>query len=141
MVMAEEVRILEMLGRPKSRPGSLVAFTRTGIPAPKVRVLMERFGFDAHQMANILGTSERTLARRMQNRQALAPVESDRLVRFLRVASHAQDVFEGHAGALAWLKADNRALGGEPPLSLLDTDAGTEQVEEVLNRIEYGVYS
>ncbi len=120
MVLVEEARILEMLGRPKSRPGSLVAFTRTGIPAPKVRGLMERFGFDAHQMANILGTSERTLARRLQNRQALAPVESDRLVRFLRVASHAQDVFDAHAGALAWLKVDNRAADCCPECSLGD---------------------
>ncbi|NEN93043.1 MAG: DUF2384 domain-containing protein, partial [Okeania sp. SIO3H1] len=31
--------------------------------------------------------------------------------------------------------------GGKTPLELLDTDAGTQQVDELLNKIEYGVYS
>lgn len=33
------------------------------------------------------------------------------------------------------------ALGGEVPLNLLDTEAGVEQVDDILTRIEYGVYS
>lgn len=41
----------------------------------------------------------------------------------------------------AWLSAPNDALSGESPLSLLDTDAGVRLVEEVLTRIEFGVYS
>jgi uncharacterized protein (DUF2384 family) len=32
-------------------------------------------------------------------------------------------------------------LGGTKPLELLDTDAGVEQVVDLLNRIDYGVYS
>jgi uncharacterized protein (DUF2384 family) len=32
-------------------------------------------------------------------------------------------------------------LGGRTPLSLLTTDAGRDQVEKLLLRIEYGVYS
>jgi Protein of unknown function (DUF2384) len=33
----------------------------------------------------------------------------------------------------------HRALGGEMPFRLLDTEVGTTQVEEVLGRIEYGI--
>jgi uncharacterized protein (DUF2384 family) len=48
-------------------------------------------------------------------------------------------------GALAkarlWLLAPNRALGGEVPLQMLDTDIGARQVEEVLLRLSYGVFS
>jgi putative toxin-antitoxin system antitoxin component (TIGR02293 family) len=43
--------------------------------------------------------------------------------------------------ATLWLESRNRALGGAPPLSLLDTDIGTQAAEDVLTRIEYGVYS
>jgi len=32
-------------------------------------------------------------------------------------------------------------LGGEVPLELLDTDAGRNDVETILRRIEYGIYS
>jgi putative toxin-antitoxin system antitoxin component (TIGR02293 family) len=40
-----------------------------------------------------------------------------------------------------WLRTPNRALGGERPLDLLDTDVGAREVEDVLGRIAYGVYS
>ena len=43
--------------------------------------------------------------------------------------------------ALAWLKADNAALGGITPLSLLDTDIGAHQVAEVLVRLDHGIFS
>jgi len=43
--------------------------------------------------------------------------------------------------AIAWLGTPNRALGGERPLELLDTDLGTRMVEDILGRIAYGVYS
>jgi putative toxin-antitoxin system antitoxin component (TIGR02293 family) len=41
----------------------------------------------------------------------------------------------------SWLKRPNRGLNGHVPVDLLDTDTGTEQVVELLDRIEYGVYS
>jgi putative toxin-antitoxin system antitoxin component (TIGR02293 family) len=66
---------------------------------------------------------------------------SDRLYRLARVAAQAQDVFENSETATNWLKRANRALAGHAPIDLLDTDAGTEQVVELLDRIEYGVYS
>ena len=48
----------------------------------------------------------------------------------------------GHEGnALEWLTTPNKALGGEKPIDLLDTDTGARKVEDVLGRIAYGVYS
>ena len=43
--------------------------------------------------------------------------------------------------AAAWLKTPNRALRGARPLDQLDTDPGVREVESVLGRIAYGVYS
>jgi uncharacterized protein (DUF2384 family) len=43
--------------------------------------------------------------------------------------------------ARIWLKTSNRALGCEMPLDLLDTDIGTREVEEVLLRLNYGIFS
>jgi putative toxin-antitoxin system antitoxin component (TIGR02293 family) len=62
-------------------------------------------------------------------------------IRLARVAAQAQDVFESAYPAMSWLKRPNRALAGYAPIDLLDTDAGTERVVELLDRIEYGVYS
>jgi putative toxin-antitoxin system antitoxin component (TIGR02293 family) len=77
--------------------------------------------------------------------QVLASSESvsaaKRLYRLSTVHEHATDVFEDSDIAWDWLKTPNRALGGEIPLQRLETDEGSQQVETILGRIEYGVYS
>jgi len=139
--MTATARILDWLGEPRSPAVDLVELTRKGIPYTTVQRLMEQFQLDRATLTLILGTSERTLARRLHQQQPLDSVESDRLVRFLRVATYAEEVLEDRDRAIAWLKSPNRALGGQVPLELLDTDAGSEQVMEILTRIDYGVYS
>jgi putative toxin-antitoxin system antitoxin component (TIGR02293 family) len=48
----------------------------------------------------------------------------------------------GNAGkASEWLRTPNRALGGLAPIDQLDTDLGVREVENILGRIAYGVYS
>ncbi len=42
--------------------------------------------------------------------------------------------------AREWLVRPNLALGNVSPISLLDTEIGEQQVEEVLDRISLGVY-
>jgi putative toxin-antitoxin system antitoxin component (TIGR02293 family) len=139
--MTEEARILKFLGAGKRRRSDLVEMTRQGIASTTAKQVLSDLGLNPEQTTVILGTSPRTLARRVQKNQSLDPVESDRLVRFLRVAARAEEVFEDRDRALQWLKAPNRALAGVVPLDLLDTDAGTELVDEVLHRLDYGAYS
>jgi len=40
--------------------------------------------------------------------------------------------------AVHWLTSSNRALGGEIPITLLDTSAGVHEIETLLERFEYG---
>ena len=72
---------------------------------------------------------------------ALSPLESDRLVRVSRVLQRAKLVFDNERDAVAWFSMPNQALGGETPLSWLDTDARVHQVDDVLKRLEFGVYA
>jgi len=58
-----------------------------------------------------------------------------------RIVERASEILGGQEEALRWLNAPNRALGGQPPTVLLETDHGLQQVEEILGRIEHGVYS
>ena len=81
----------------------------------------------------------RTLARRRQERN-LSPDESDRVYRAARLVAQAEEVLGDLARAARWFKAPNRALGHARPLDLLDTDIGSRQVEEVLGRVDAGVY-
>ncbi len=54
---------------------------------------------------------------------------------------HALAVFDTDDQAVAWLSLPNRALCGETPLALLDTDAGVRAVDDALTRLEYGVFA
>ena len=71
----------------------------------------------------------------------LSTEESAKLLRFARVVERAEEVFQAVEPVLAWLKADNAALGGITPLSLLDTDIGADSVLDTLGRIEHGVFA
>ena len=62
-------------------------------------------------------------------------------MRLVRVAARAEHVLGDRPTALDWLSSPNRALGGEKPIGLLDTDLGADQVLQALGRIEFGVYA
>jgi len=91
--------------------------------------------------AESLGLAHRTIARRLQERQLLDPEESERVVRLARVLAEASDVLGDLEKARRWLLKRNRALGGEIPVRLLDTDIGTNAVLDELGRIEHGVFA
>ena len=63
------------------------------------------------------------------------------MYRIAYIARMATDVFGTLEKARAWLHAENQALGGNTPISFLDTEVGERQVEDLLNRINYGVLS
>lgn len=81
----------------------------------------------------------RTLDRRREDKQPLTIIEADRLFRVIRVALRAIEALGDTVKAAAWLRTPNRALRGEAPMSLLQTDSGARLVERTLGRIEHGV--
>lgn len=137
--------IVEVLSGEESRsravrsPEELKEWIREGLPFASLERVMERYGLNRDEISWALDLPPRTLARRKQERR-LRRDESDRLFRLVRIGAQATEVLGAENGK-RWLHTPNRALGGQRPLELLDTDLGTRQVEEVLGRIEHGVYS
>ena len=113
---------------------------RSGLPLDAFESFVKTIKIPAAEIIKVLGMAPRTFARR-KDRRVFSPAESDRLYRLARVASMAIQVLGSVTNARQWLERPNRALGGEVPLSLLDTDIGSRQVEAVLGRIEHGVFS
>ena len=95
----------------------------------------------AFDVAAYLASPEPTPATEAIRGRRLDAHESDRLYRVARVAAHAFDVFGTEDNAATWLRRPNRALGGEAPIHLLDTDVGARQVEDTLGRLEHGIVS
>jgi putative toxin-antitoxin system antitoxin component (TIGR02293 family) len=73
--------------------------------------------------------------------ERLTPEQSDVVIRTACILAKAMDILGDKEKAAHWIKTPNRALGGEIPITLLDTSAGAHEVEAVLDRIEFGVYS
>ena len=93
-------------------------------------------------LAKKVGISAATLSRRRQSRQPLDAGHSDRLIRFARLFRLAVDLYDGNeAAARRWLTTPARALGGQTPLDFADTEAGAREVENLIGRLEYGVYT
>lgn len=144
--MVTALKITEALGGRsvlKERLADYTAVThraRAGLPYAALEAVAKRYEVPVARVADILGLPPRTLARRKKERR-LSAEESDRLVRLARVTAVADDVLETPKIAGEWLRTPNRVLGGAAPIDLLGTDLGAEQVETILVRIDYGVYS
>jgi putative toxin-antitoxin system antitoxin component (TIGR02293 family) len=113
---------------------------RSGLPFSAFEALTKQLEISPQCFTAVFGIPPRTVARRKEARH-LNPQESDRLYRVASTLSQAVEVLGSIDKARLWLKTPNRALGCEMPLDLLDTDIGTRQVEEVLLRLNYGIYS
>ncbi len=125
-------------GRRRSRLHAPLAAVREGLRYKYFASLSETFALPARELSAALGIPERTLARRKAEGN-FSPEESDRLARLQRIAEFTEKVLGDRAKASEWLQRRNHALGGEPPLSWLDTDLGSRQVEDILGRIAHGV--
>jgi putative toxin-antitoxin system antitoxin component (TIGR02293 family) len=127
-------------GRETANAAQLRVRIREGLPYSALEAVRERLGLSLPEAAHILDTPLRTLARRRRERKLQAS-ESDRLYRVARVFSLAVRTLGDEDNAAKWLRRPIRALNGEPPLRLLDTEVGARMVEDVLGRLEYGAIS
>ena len=113
---------------------------RNGLPFSALLALTKQLEMSPQHVTAVFGIPPRTVARRKEARY-LNPQESDRLYRVARAVSQAIEVLGSIEKARVWLKTANRALGCERPLDLLDTEIGAREVEEVLLRLNYGIFS
>jgi len=89
-----------------------------------------------------VGVSIRTVQRRTGNPQKLlSQDQSGRAWKFAEVLTTATKVFGSQAGAEKWLTTPAVALDQRRPVDLLSSPAGVEMVEQLLGRLEYGVYT
>jgi putative toxin-antitoxin system antitoxin component (TIGR02293 family) len=104
----------------------------------KIRVSnLAKIGFSEDEIHKLV-VPARTLGRRTDK---LNLEESDKVQRLERVLSHAIRVLGSSEKANRWLRKPNRALEQSIPIELLISETGARQVEEILGRIEHGMFS
>jgi putative toxin-antitoxin system antitoxin component (TIGR02293 family) len=68
--------------------------------------------------------------------------ELDWAARFTHVTARSKQVFAGRPGYSGeWLCTPNPALNGHTPLQALETESGLHAVEDLLVRIEHGLFA
>ena len=141
LAIAEVLGGKRVLGRSIKSFAELTELIREGLPANSLISLGEKLELKNAALSDKLGIPQRTLTRRLSQHSRLTAAESDRAVRLARVYATAVEMIGNADKAAKWLRTPNRALGGEVPIDQLDTDLGAKEVENILGRIAYGVYS
>ena len=116
---------------------SYAAFART---EPAALDDLSRHGYSEDEIFALV-VPKRTLARRKAANEPLTVEETDKALRLQRTAEQAERVFGAPDKAHRWLRKAKRELHGETPLAYLASEAGARVVEEMLFRIEHGIFA
>ena len=103
-------------------------------------------------LANYLGVSRKVMAedifdlsvKTMERKSAKDKMDrrtSAHALEIAKVVQHAYEVFEDEEKLKHWVNKENKALNGTRPVLLLSTLTGINMVNDVLGRIEEGIYS
>ena len=122
-------------------PSQVVSELRAGIPIRQIDELKEALDISLEALAGYLDISKATLHRQIREQKTMSTQLSDRALRYARLFGLAAATLESPDAARAWLKSPQAGLGGEVPLEFARTETGAREVESLLGRIEFGVYS
>ena len=139
-VAGRVVRSERRIRRREESGAVTIGTVREGLSIEVFKTVAANLEMSDRQLAGVLKISDRTLDRRLKH-GVLSPEESDRLARVAKILQRAHEVFGNAEKARGWMNTRLAAFEGETPLQRADTSLGASQVEDVLGRIDYGVYT
>ena len=118
----------------------MIGKIRDGLGFASFDRLAREMRLNTAEFAKAADIPESTLNRRKKDGR-LHPDESDRLVRLACVFNQAVELFEGDsARAATWFRSVKKALNHTSPLDYSDTEIGTQEVTDLIGRLEHGVF-
>jgi putative toxin-antitoxin system antitoxin component (TIGR02293 family) len=135
--MVEASRVAEVLGVKATTLGDLSRAVERGLPKTSLRRTVDRVFRERGAATRFLVriVPEATFKRRVR----LTPAESERTERLARVIAAAEYVWGDDEDAQQWLRTPNPEIDGQPPIQAAMTELGARRVEDVLDRIFYGL--
>ena len=130
-----------VMGLKASDSRAVIDAIQAGVDSSAVTRLADYFDVAEGQVLEAIDIPRSTFSRRKKEGRRLSGSESDRLYRAARLLSRALEVFNDDEQAKVWMRTGKRALGGVSPLVMARTDAGAQEVEDLLGRIEHGIPS
>ena len=114
-----------------------------GIPGEALHHVVRRTRvLDKEKLGRALGMSTRTIDRRQDAiSKPLSPEQGDKTWKFSELMVRATAVLGSEVDAEKWFDEPAIALDQRKPIDLLGSAVGAGLVEELLGRMEYGVYT
>lgn len=130
----------KFIGLKANSKTGLITRIREGFDVKSVEMLRSSLDVTQGVLGDLINMPTRTLARRKKTGR-LHTDESERVYKYAALLERAEEVLEDRDEAVSWLKTPLRVLGGQTPLKYADTAVGSEEVMNLLGRIEHGVFS
>ncbi len=118
----------------------LIKIIKKGLPISTFEKIQKELEVSADTLASTVNIASRTLARRKKEGR-FQPDESERVLRIASLIDRALQVLHNQGRVKLWFKSPQKGLGGKTPLEYADTEPGAREVEDLLGRLEHGVYS
>jgi putative toxin-antitoxin system antitoxin component (TIGR02293 family) len=144
-VEEEAVRLLggsRKLRYSENDPFAAHNLIKRGMPFLALLHLLRGGRMKTRDLLRVLGMTERTLQRRKTApEKRLTANQSGKAWKYAEILAKATTVFGSRDRAEEWLERPAIGLDRERPIDLLETPAGMEKVETLLERLEYGAYT
>ena len=110
---------------------------RQGIQKSMLLSIARESGLTMKELSSYLRISTRSIQEKEPS-QFIAPGPSERALYIAKLFKSGNDIFGSMDKFHNWLNLENSVMGGEKPVSYLDTFSGIQLVMDELNAIEYG---
>ena len=111
-----------------------------GVPLSALEKFAAHSGIELKQLLDVV-IPPRTLKHRRERKEPLSLDESDRLARVARLYELSVRVFGDAEKATRWLTRPKHRFEERSPLSMMRTEMGGRQVEEMLIQIDEGMFA
>ncbi|MBB1438390.1 DUF2384 domain-containing protein [Shewanella sp. SG41-4] len=134
-------KLWERVGLPASHGFILIQEIEYGLSLNVVDKATKELNIPQSLLLKLIGIKPSHFSRRKISGK-LTSVESERLVRFIRVVDSAIKLMGGDSQeAIKWLVAPALNMNGQSPASLICTETGALEVMQLIGRTRHGVFS
>jgi len=128
------------LGLQNSSNLERISEAQTGLPASVFQNFADTAGVTREALAKAIHVSVRTVQRRGEAGERLDPEPSERLMRLADLYARASETIGNDDLARQWMQTPREIFGGLTPFELSGSELGAREVEDLLLRVEHGVF-
>lgn len=139
--VAEILGVLGIFKRSMGSPVAVHEVLHAGLPSRALLRAIETVDIPPPLLLEVFGISLRTFMRlKNEPSKLLGAEQSSRVWQFAELLAKTEDVLGASDRAVDWMLKPATALENRRPIDLLTTSVGAQLVDDVIERMRYGVY-